>query len=187
MGMDVSGHKGGLFFAWAADITYNVLQVSENWIHVSCYDSDGINFWITCVYGMPNVSVRHILWDFIKWIGAGCNVPWLLIGDFNQILNNSEKLSRNSKTPGALTFKQTLNHCDLIDLKPVFTWNNGREGTQSVWERLDRALVNDDWLNRFPATALECLPIVASDHNPLSFSLERLISFKHRPKRLELM
>lgn len=64
-----------------------------------------------------------------------------------------------------------INDCSLVDmgaLGNVFTWrglkwrNRGR-----VYERLDRALCNAEWLITFPETIVKVLPRVKSDHRPL--------------------
>ena len=46
---------------------------------------------MTIVYGPPAIGDRHKLWDFKdqvheSLIGSG-DMPWMLIGDFNQVLN----------------------------------------------------------------------------------------------------
>ncbi|KAL0290871.1 UNVERIFIED_CONTAM: hypothetical protein Sradi_7040100 [Sesamum radiatum] len=48
-----------------------------------------------------------------------------------------------------------------------FTWHNCSTGSRSLWRRLDRALVNDIWLDRWPQSSyLSALP-QTSDHSPL--------------------
>lgn len=45
-----------------------------------------------------------------------------------------------------------MDNCALIELGfsgPKFTWNNKRVGAANIKERLDRAVANSSWINRF--------------------------------------
>lgn len=72
------------------------------------------------------------------------NLPWLLLGDFNQILDNSEKRGGSPPLGARIrAFKEAISACGLIDLGffgPRFTWSNMRKGLVDVQERLDRVL-----------------------------------------------
>ncbi|KAG5585848.1 hypothetical protein H5410_046282 [Solanum commersonii] len=46
-------------------------------------------------------------------------------------------------------------------------WSNKRGIHHRIWKRLDRALVNDKWLEKMPQTTITHLPSVGSDHCPL--------------------
>ncbi|KAL0420738.1 UNVERIFIED_CONTAM: hypothetical protein Slati_3096700 [Sesamum latifolium] len=48
-----------------------------------------------------------------------------------------------------------------------FTWHNYSMDGRSLWKRLDRMLVNDSWLGRWPTTLYESLTPRTSDHSPL--------------------
>ncbi|KAL0289735.1 UNVERIFIED_CONTAM: hypothetical protein Sradi_7066500 [Sesamum radiatum] len=48
-----------------------------------------------------------------------------------------------------------------------FTWHNCSRDARSLWKRLDRMLVNDSWLNRWPDTYYVSLSARTSDHSPL--------------------
>lgn len=75
----------------------------------------------------------------------------------------------------------------MIDLKPSgnwFTWHN-RQGQDAVWERLDRALCNSNWMSNFPHTHVSCLPIFTSDHSPVLITTHHALPFRNRPKRFE--
>jgi hypothetical protein len=107
--------------------------------------------------------------------------PWMCIGDFNEVLTESEKMAR--LTPGKIrkhnlmqTFQQTLEVCDLMDLGyigPKYTWSNGQEGTALIKERLDRGVSNMGWRNLFPEAELYVEATICSDHAPLMLHLWR--------------
>lgn len=46
---------------------------------------------ITGIYGLADVEQRHRTWNLIRHLQRGPNIPWFLGGDFNEILNLSEK------------------------------------------------------------------------------------------------
>lgn len=81
--------------------------------------------------------------------------PWLLIGDFNEILEMEEHSGfQNSPTvsPGIREFRATVNHCSLTDMachSPLYTWCNKQEGGL-ISKKLDRVLVNDVWNHKYP-------------------------------------
>ncbi|KAL2231085.1 UNVERIFIED_CONTAM: hypothetical protein Sindi_1702900 [Sesamum indicum] len=48
-----------------------------------------------------------------------------------------------------------------------YTWHNCSTNSRSLWKRLDRILINDRWLARFPSSCYHCLLPRTSDHLPL--------------------
>ena len=48
-----------------------------------------------------------------------------------------------------------------------FTWHNCSTSMRSLWKRLDRMLINDRWLARFPSAYYHSLTPRTSDHSPL--------------------
>jgi hypothetical protein len=46
----------------------------------------------TGVYGFPKVEDRFRTWDLLKALGVTNCFPWLLCGDFNEILCRDEKM-----------------------------------------------------------------------------------------------
>ncbi|KAL2225485.1 UNVERIFIED_CONTAM: hypothetical protein Sindi_3025100 [Sesamum indicum] len=48
-----------------------------------------------------------------------------------------------------------------------YTWHNCSTTTRSLWKRLDRMLINDRWLERFPTSSYHSLTPRTSDHSPL--------------------
>lgn len=62
-----------------------------------------------------------------------------------------------------------INSCGLIDLPfkgQILTWFSIKDGIV-IRERLDIALVNVEWEEKYPGTQLFNLPAVGSDHSPI--------------------
>ena len=89
-------------------------------------------------------------------------------------------------------FRDTLDLCGLVDLDytgPNFTWH-GRRGGEMVWERLDRSVVNYEWIAKFPIGQVHHLNSFTFDHCPILVSLmskgERQ-RWRRKPFRFEAM
>jgi hypothetical protein len=80
--------------------------------------------------------------------------PWMCFGDFNCVVEESEKEEGNkgcSSTPNYL--KELLFELEAIDLgfsRNQFTWWNKRWGRGAIRERLDQAISNPSWRLAFP-------------------------------------
>ncbi|XP_023882264.2 uncharacterized protein LOC111994610 [Quercus suber] len=67
-------------------------------------------------------------------------------------------------------FRNLLDECRLADLGFVrypYTWNNKRPGLENTQERLDRAMANTRWKEKFHASSVTHPFSYAFDHRPL--------------------
>ena len=79
-------------------------------------------------------------------------MPWVIGGDFNEILQASEKTGSSGPLHQMEAFIETLDYCGMHDLGFIgyrFTWSNGRIGDQNVQECLDRFVGNSQWIGSF--------------------------------------
>lgn len=98
-----------------------------------------------------------------------------MLGDFNQIWNNSEKLGGHPRDEDTFcAFNPTLDICDILELKHYsnkFCWSGNRslirDGIQTIELIQYQALANSEWLASYPASTSEFLEPVESDHRPL--------------------
>lgn len=80
------------------------------------------------------------------------NKQWIIMGDFNEILEGDEHSSYQDSgfiSNGMRDFDTIVQHCHLTDMGsqgPKYTWCNQRE-EGLICKKLDRFLVNDNWLN----------------------------------------
>lgn len=83
------------------------------------------------------------------------NKPWLVFGDFNEILDEEEHSGNEDMSlvsNGMREFQSMANYCSLIDMSyqgPKLTWSNKRDN-DLICKKLDRTLMNDSWLQKFP-------------------------------------
>ncbi|XP_049386507.1 uncharacterized protein LOC125850697 [Solanum stenotomum] len=114
------------------------------------------------------------------------DIPWCTIGDFNVITSTEEKYGGIPYNMNkSLDFISTIEASGLVDIGysgQHYTWCNQRAEEARVWKRLDRAMVNDKWLELMPQTTITHLPSVGSYHCPLLMEME--VRLEHKIKVL---
>ncbi|KAF5455805.1 hypothetical protein F2P56_025342, partial [Juglans regia] len=103
-------------------------------------------------------------------------LPWMVMGDFNIIRNDSERRGGQPRLALAMEeFNDWVGACGLLDMPfcgNSFSWCNGHSGRSRQWARLDRCFLNTAALDIFPDAKLEYLSRTSSDHAPMSIFLE---------------
>ncbi|KAK4729629.1 hypothetical protein R3W88_022617 [Solanum pinnatisectum] len=167
-----SNINGKIWLFWNNDVTCNVLETDEQQMtcEINHIEAPG-NYFMTFVYAKCKDYLRKPLWDRLLHLADTRNdIPWCTVGDYNVITDTEEKLGGipyNMKK--SLEFIGIIEACGLLDLGfngPKFTWSNQRGIQFRIWKRLDRAMVNDRWLQYMPHTSITHLPS-GSDHRPL--------------------
>jgi len=172
--VDCKGRSGGLLLFWSSDIDLEVQNFNQNHVNAVIHSSDtGTSWKFTGFYGHPDPMKRQGSWSLLRYLANLHPSPWLVCGDFNEIVSLSEKssFSRRSQKQMSL-FQSTLRDCKLWDLGykgQKFTWSNGRDLTL---ERLDRAVANMEWSRVYNVVEVEILPRYCSDHSPLLISFD---------------
>ncbi|XP_039113723.1 uncharacterized protein LOC120249283 [Dioscorea cayenensis subsp. rotundata] len=108
--------------------------------------------------------------------GVG-GIPWVICGDLNAIFNLEDKPSGNYNWEDISKANTFLQDLALQEPPPVgrrFTWTNNQE--EPIWVKLDRFLINNEWLTHFPRVVQMSLPRLGSDHVPLRLEVGNHIS-----------
>lgn len=103
-------------------------------------------------YGHPVRNLRHHSWELIRRLHSMYSLPWLIGGDFNEILHLSEKLDGYRCSSYMKDFADTINQCGLMDIEfygPKFTWKNNQLRSNEIQKRLDRLFANVTWNSMF--------------------------------------
>ena len=172
-----NGNNGGLALFWKDGVTLDVQSYAYDQIDAWIDGGSGIGWWhLTGFYGNPKMERRLESWAKLKFLKNSSSLPWLVIGDFNEIIGLSEKEGGRIRPKRQMElFLEVINFCALRDLGYVglkFTWLfQQRDGFQ-IRERLDRALGSSDWLVLFPRASLHHLSSSVSNHSPLSLHLK---------------
>lgn len=138
------------------------------------------------VYGFNHCQERASLWQALCEISDRSHKPWLVWGDFNNILAPEERVGSIVSSNEFREFKNCLAHCGSYDLKSkgcYFTWNNKQEGGGRVYCKLDRILFDEEWHDMFPNAIAEFLPKGIFDHTPMVVTMAANIHKRKAPFR----
>jgi hypothetical protein len=106
---------------------------------------------------------------------------WLVVGDFNMILNNEDKNNSNLDRAMMGRFRRWKDDLALIEIPLVgrkYTWSNGQNNPTLV--HLDRMFCSTDWEDLFPGCLLQSAASQDSDHCPLLLGLQDVNRAKGR-------
>lgn len=188
---EAQGFSGGIWILWdKAILGLDLISVDDQIINTLVYSPQRKPWLLSAIYVSPNPLFQQHLWYYLGNLGVVVNLSWLLLGDFNQVSENSEK--RGGAPPSGAriwAFRECISNCGLIDLGfsgPRFTWTNMRKGLANVQERLDRVLCSRRWLNSFSEVRVLHLPRTRSDHCPLMVHDGRQVRLPHSTKLFHL-
>ncbi|KAF5468190.1 hypothetical protein F2P56_012365 [Juglans regia] len=187
--VDCQGSSGGLALLWKPEVNLQIINYSSHHIH-ALIKGEGPHErdWVfSGIYGHSVTASRHETWGLLHHLCRLTSCPWLLMGDFNEILEPNEKRGGNRRSEGLMEhFRAALIDCNLQDLGfsrgPYFTWCNGREGEGCIWERLDRCLASPDWVEAFPNFQVSHGSVSYSDHLPIWLNTEGVSQYDRRKK-----
>lgn len=141
--------------------------------HIDAIIDHGVDdaWWLTGFYGDPDTASREDSWSLFKTLSAWFSLPWICIGDFNEILLAEEKQGWLDTPECQMQgFHDALDFYGLKDLGfngfPI-TWSNRRPRDQNVWIHLDRGMATIDWILQFPTSCIHHLDAFHSNHKPL--------------------
>lgn len=146
-------------------VTVSVLHMDAQQVHCLLTPLDGKPAFLrTFIYAYNSCEKRKSLWQSLLHHHSSVTLPWLLIGDFNVVLDRSVKM-HDISSPCQVTSKlcDFLSSTGLHDHKYLgqkFTWDNGH-----TFCKLDRALVNSHWDLPMPDALVTFLPTSISDHS----------------------
>lgn len=134
--VEAQGFSGGIWIMWDRGLDIQILSYSKQFIHAEISLS-GEKVWMTFVYGSPVSRRRKKLWEALNNIASGCKCPWMIGGDFNSILRDSEKRGGATRRQRACNrFNKWIFTHGLVEIKTdgtPFTWFHG-----TISEKLDR-------------------------------------------------
>nr|XP_023927086.1 uncharacterized protein LOC112038505 [Quercus suber] len=171
------GLSGGLWLLWDSNQVEVVeLSSTEQEIHVSVSSPSKPHWLLSAVYGSPRFAERCLLWDNLNSVAESHSMPWVIAGDFNEVLMGDDKFGgRPVNLSRALRFQECLDNCRMIDIGfsgPRYTWSNRRPLSRLIQERIDRVFVNAEWNSLYPEVAVFHLEKIQSDHCPVKLCMD---------------
>ncbi|KAK5832121.1 hypothetical protein PVK06_015921 [Gossypium arboreum] len=93
--VDPEGMRRGLCLAWRKEICVTLKSFSKRHIDVLIDDSEVSCEWrFTGFYGSPYAQDRDASWTVLRNLSTGEGIPWMVCGDFNEIMYGFEKKER---------------------------------------------------------------------------------------------
>ncbi|GAU24370.1 hypothetical protein TSUD_390790 [Trifolium subterraneum] len=134
---EAHGFLGGIWLLWnRQDIEFEVIQNNFHFIHVKVKEKDVDSWLLTVVYASPRDNERDTTRHQLMGLAANIQVPWLMMGDFNEIARTK------------------------------FTWRGPKWNMHDkVFKKLDRVLCNVEWRLKYHEGFAKVLPRVQSDHH----------------------
>ncbi|XP_028053768.1 uncharacterized protein LOC114258112 [Camellia sinensis] len=168
MSVDSVGSAGGLLCIWNP-VVFQLKNYccNRNFILLAGSIFSSFNCVIVNVYGPNDPVGRKRVWDILMNLKSHFLEPWCLGGDFNVIKSISERKGCSRRDKGMREFNELIEQLEVFDLPMCgrkFTWCHSQEGDR--WSRLDRFLLNPEWLQTFNFK-LWGLPRLVSDHCPI--------------------
>jgi hypothetical protein len=155
---------------WHEGLDVVLLEKSNRFIDVRVRESVSSPwFRITFVYGEPRTKNRPQMWDALRRLKGVSDLPWLVVGDFNEAMWGFEHFSACPRPERQMiNFREALADCELTDLgfngRP-YTYDNGRDSNVKV--RLDRDVADPNWRDLFGNVKVLHLVSSRSDHCPI--------------------
>ena len=130
---EMIGYARGLWLLWKTEkVEVFVLSSTEQEIHATVkVRCSNLSWFISPIYASPRLNERRILWSNLTKVAQLHQLPWLLLGDFNEVLSGDNKYGgRSINLNKALEFKDCLDCCNFLYLGfsgPKYTWSNRKQ------------------------------------------------------------
>ncbi|XP_024163831.1 uncharacterized protein LOC112170758 [Rosa chinensis] len=143
--MEATGFSGGIWLLWdKSKLSVDVIDAHSQAITAKINLPRASSWILSIIYASPTYSMRASLWGYLENVFAAAGLPYALIGDFNELLDSSDK------NMGSLVglfggLRDWVNRNGIIDIGfqgSAYTWTNGR-----IKERLERRLHSNNLSN----------------------------------------
>ncbi|XP_021714658.1 uncharacterized protein LOC110682631 [Chenopodium quinoa] len=171
----VSGN-GRIWLGWRSDrVHVEVITIHPQFIHCIVSNLDySSQVAVSFVYGLHTIHDRKELWRGIRAVGL-VTIPWLCTGDFNSVLHHADRINGSEITDYEVRdFRDFIDQLNFVEIKSkgsFFSWSNKAHIGPRTQTRIDRGLVNFEWLHQFPNVEAVYLPPSLSDHAPLFYEI----------------
>jgi len=160
------GGSGGMILAWTKESFTLVEHKSmQHWISAKgILMQDNFGCHICLVYAPNDRHKRLEVWNQLRELQQTSSEPWILMGDFNEVVQPQERRGATLSTPSMRELAQFIQDDQMIDMEIniKFTWMRNNAAS-----RLDRMLISAEFMDKFPGSHAYCKERVLSDHYPI--------------------
>lgn len=114
---DPVGFAGGIWVCWDNGVVdIEIIFSSPQVVHGIVKRPNAPDFILTAVYASPILEVRRNLWKSLEGFAENVSLPWVMVGDFNDVLSSSEKFGGLLPSLGRCNaFHSMISSCELGD------------------------------------------------------------------------
>ncbi|XP_058750195.1 uncharacterized protein LOC131623214 [Vicia villosa] len=161
--------NGRIWILWqGSKVNIQTVSMTDQMIHCGLYGRDGkFVQWLTAMYAANQLERRKELWKDIERLGSNQQGPWIMLGDFNNVLGFHERIGRNEVKEAEFSDLREmmvatgLFEVDCIDDK--FTWYN-KHAEGAIYSCIDRVIGNLAWIQSNKDKTVHILEPGISDH-----------------------
>jgi len=143
-------------------------------IHLLVHDTaNSKNIIVSGIYGPTQAREKDVFWEQLLHMNSIVDLPWLLVGDFNELESLTDKQGTNLPSLRRTEWLNSLLSIIRAESIPVngkhFSWGK-RINSSWVFERLDGGIAREDCSSLYPNLCLTYVAFMFSDHCPIIIS-----------------
>ncbi|XP_031116528.1 uncharacterized protein LOC116020187 [Ipomoea triloba] len=170
------GHSGSLALLWKDGTSVSIQSYSKHHIDaIICLSPDDSEWRFTGYYGVPKRHRRQESWSLLRQLSSRCSLPWVVMGDFNDIMHLNEKRGGNPQPVRLIRgFCEAVEESGLKDFAfegYQYTWERCKGSPNWVEAKLDRILISDSWGDLFSNARASSITTPKSDHMSLHLQI----------------
>ncbi|XP_022014110.1 uncharacterized protein LOC110913595 [Helianthus annuus] len=171
--VDARGRPGGLISVWDLGMFSKQRVVKHDSFLLTSGTLAGSNMYINIVnvYAPCDFMRRRSLWEDLKLIKESSSEGvWIMADDFNEVREEQERLNSRFDNQGAMIFNNFIAEAGLVEYQMSgykFTYMSDDGSSLS---KIDRILMCDGFMNKWPIAWFEELTKHVSNHSPLLLS-----------------
>ncbi|KAL2929780.1 Isopentenyl-diphosphate delta-isomerase [Bienertia sinuspersici] len=163
--------QNGIVLTWNPNSFAVAIQyMSDQLMHYVVQPRSGLpEFFSSFIYSHNDAKARDLLWKDLDSLNNKLTGPWMIMGDFNCILNVDEKIGTAVRAGEMEAAKCYMEACGMQDIPysgHYYTWSNKQMASERVFTKLDRVMANDQWLEMYKGMNAIFLAEGCSDHSP---------------------
>ncbi|XP_010314397.2 uncharacterized protein [Solanum lycopersicum] len=171
--------NGRIWIIWD-ESWYDIKLITSSAQMIHCHineRSKGYQFNLTVVYDFNTIEQRKSLWTDLNLLVQSVTHPWLIIGDFNALLSSKDRQDGALVTLNEIKdFAECVKDIGINEIQwkgNYYTYNNKHIGNARISSRIDRALGNDAWMDKWGHVILEYENPGVSDHSSMQLLLHQ--------------
>ena len=125
-----STRGGGLVLFWKNSINLKVVGSHRYYIDAVINKNERDEWNFTGFYGEPDAAKRNEAWAKLRSLNSNQNIPWLSVGDYNEITRQEEK---RGGALGSFVRLNLINHV-LVLFRDKFSCNTALRNLVFRWE-----------------------------------------------------